>query len=369
MSTLIDISGVAEISDEGIKKHFKNIEVWQPLFELIWNGYDAQAHQVHVALEENAMDGIVQASVFDDGIGIDHTTLKNTFGRFYDSAKRADPTQHGADGRGRLAFHTICQRATWHTRSSAGDAVIEVRAAKIKAYDGKILLADQQCEQLRNAKQGTLVVLTGFTANLPRIPEFREMLSIEFGWFFALHPEKTLTVNDELIVVPAHDLTSKKVDANAHTFDVQVIRWHDKPGSEKSYIYLMNESGGVVHKELSTLNNKPGFFASVCLTSPWADQFSPSNDLFNSRGHTLSSTTWKSLSRQLSQITDSIFDEFLRNQAEKVVERYVQDGYFPTYQGLQEEEKKWRLNNSRELVKQIYLADPGVFNSAGKKTM
>ncbi len=367
MSAFVDISGVAEISDEGIKKHFKNTEAWYPLFELIWNGFDAKAQQVHVSLEETHMGGTALVTVLDDGVGIEHTTLKDTFGRFYDSAKKADPAQHGSDGRGRLAFHTICQHATWHSRSSKGDVVIKVSAAKIKAYKGTVLPAAQQCENLRNVKQGTFVELSEFTTNLPAHLELRQKLSIEFGWFLALRPEKHLSVNDELVAVPANDITSQTLTANGHAFDVQVIRWHEKPGSEKSYIYLMNGSGDLVHKELSTLNNKPGFFTSVCLTSAWADAFSPGHDLFNTEGHTLSSTTWKSLSRKLSDLTDSIFDEFLRDQAERVVERYVEEGYFPTYNGLQEEEKVWRLNNSRELVKQIYLADPGVFNSTGKK--
>ena len=36
-------SGSAEITDAGIKKHFKNYEPIRALFELIWNGLDANA--------------------------------------------------------------------------------------------------------------------------------------------------------------------------------------------------------------------------------------------------------------------------------------------------------------------------------------
>jgi len=57
----------------------------------------------------------------------------------------------------------------------------------------------------------------------------------------------------------------------------------------------------------------------------------------------------------------------LRKKAETVVDGYIRDGYFPTYAGLSESEREWRLNNSRTLVKEIYLADPQVFNASKKQ--
>lgn len=33
--------GSAAIGNSGIKKHFKNAEPWQPLFELVWNGFES----------------------------------------------------------------------------------------------------------------------------------------------------------------------------------------------------------------------------------------------------------------------------------------------------------------------------------------
>lgn len=362
-------SGVAEIGNEGIKKHFQNVELWDPLFELVWNGFDARADKVDVTLSENDIDSICNAMVLDDGEGIDHTTLKETFGRFYDSSKKADPGQHGAHGRGRLAFHRLCRNASWYTRTSKGDAVIEVDATDIKSYTCVPLLAKDQRSTIRALSQGTLVELTNFTSNLPNVASLLEKFSTEFGWFLAVRPGKLLQVNGLPIEVPANDLTQKQIVVDSDTFDVQVIRWEDKPTSEKSYIYLMNGSGELVYKTLSTLNNKPNFFTSVCITSSWADKFASEESLFDPLAHTPASDTWKKLWRQLGVLTNAIYEEFLRKKADEVVQNYEDKGYFPPYQGLDEGEKAWRHAYARELVKQIYIADPQVFNNASKKQL
>ncbi|MFM0131250.1 ATP-binding protein [Paraburkholderia sediminicola] len=369
MSESTKFSGVAEIGNEGIKKHFKNIDLWDPLFELVWNGFDAKANRVDVTLIENDMHSVDSATVFDDGEGIDHTALKETFGRFYDSSKKADPGQHGAHGRGRLAFYRLCENAAWYTRSSKGDAVVEVDAADIKAYTGAPLKPTEQRSTLQETSQGTLVELTNFTSNLPSLVLLREKFSTEFGWFLAVRPGKVLTVNGTPVEVPANEVVQKNLVADSNVFDIQVIRWEEKPSSEKSFIYLMNGRGELIFKTLSTLNNKPNFFTSVCITSSWADSFSSTESLFDPDAHTLASDTWKNLWRQLGAVTNYIYQEFLRKKADEVVKNYEDKGYFPSYQGLDEHEKAWRHEHARELVKQIYIADPQVFNNASKKQL
>ena len=369
MSGSVKFSGVAEIGNEGIKKHFQNIELWDPLFELVWNGFDAKADKVAVNFSEDEFESICSATVLDDGEGIDHTTLKETFGRFYDSSKKADPGQHGAHGRGRLAFHRLCRNASWYTRTRQGDAVIEIDAADIKSYTCVPLRAEEQRASVQVLSQGTLVELTNFTSNLPSESSLVEKFSTEFGWFLAVRSSKSILVNGKTVEVPANDLTQKQIVVESDSFDVQVIRWEDKPTSEKSYIYLMNGSGELVYKTLSTLNNKPNFFTSVCITSSWANQFASEESLFDPSAHTPASDVWKKLWRQLGVLTNAIYEDFLRKKADEVVQSYEDKGYFPLFQGLDDGEKAWRHAHARELVKQIYIADPQVFNNASKKQL
>lgn len=369
MTELMNFAGVAEIGNEGIKKHFENIDLWEPLFELVWNGFDAKAQNVAVVLSENDLRGVDKVAVLDDGEGIDYTKLPETFGRFNDSSKKADVALHGSHGRGRLAFHRVCRNAAWYTRSTKGDAVIEVNAATIKDYSGRVLVPALQCAMLQNKAHGTLVELCQFTVNLPELDALREKFSIEFGWFLAVRPEKYLTVNEKTVTVPKNEVTSKTISINGYNFSVQVIRWESKPASEKSFTYLMNGKGELVYKVLSTLNNKPNFYTSVCVSSLWADKFSQHRDLLNQDAHTPASRTWQKLLNELRKLTDSIYEEFLRKMAEKVVQGYEDAGYFPTYVGLDAVEKAWRQRYVRELIKQIYIADPQVFHKAAKKQL
>jgi hypothetical protein len=349
-----DISGKTEIGNEGIKKHFKSIEPWQPVFELVWNGFDAKANEVAVDISLNDLQALAAVTVFDDGEGIDPTNLKQTFGRFNDSDKHEDAAQHGAHGRGRLAFHRICRFATWHTKSTAGQACITIDSSAIKDYKAQLIPGEAQHPFLQQQPKGTLV-------------ELNAKFATEFGWFLALHPTKSLKLNGVPIPVPGHEITHQIFSIDGHPFDVQVIRWEERPSSEKSFTYLLDSAGKTVHKQLSTLNNKSGFFTSIYINSPWADTFASTQDLLQPNVHTTTCPEWRKLVRHLGDLTQSVYDRFLRQQALVEVEKYVEDGLFPDYAGLPPDEQTWRLDNAKQLVTTIYMADPSVFNAASKK--
>jgi hypothetical protein len=103
------------------------------------------------------------------------------------------------------------------------------------------------------------------------------------------------------------------------------------------------------------------------VTSTWADTFSQEQDLLNPVAHTPASPVWRKFKTQLDLLSQSVYDEFLRLRSEEVVKGYEDEGYFPTYAGLNEEDRNWRHHHTRELVRNIYIAEPRVFHSATKK--
>lgn len=367
MTTNTVFKGSAAIGNSGIKKHFKSTDPWQPLFELIWNGFDAAASSVSVTLVENSMHGVDRVIVLDDGEGIDFSTLSDTFGRFNDSAKKANLSQKGEHGRGRLAFHRLCRNASWFTRFKKVNAVVNVAEETIKDFEGRLLEeADQKPELLEQGK-GTLVELTHFTGVLPVPNELREKFAVEFGWYLAVHTEKRLILNSAVVEVPKHETISRDISVDDEVFHAQVIRWEQRPTSEKSYLYLLNSNGAQVYKVLSSLNQKPNFFTSICVTSSWADTFSQEQDLLNPEAHTPASSVWRKFKTQLDRLSQSAYDEFLRLRAEEVVQGYEDEGYFPSYARLDEAEREWRHQHTRDLVRNIYIAEPRVFHTATKK--
>ncbi len=363
----VNISGSTEITAEGIRKHFKTTEPAQAVTELVWNGFDAMANTVQVTLEKNDLGGLVGLSVLDDGEGIDFNRISTNFGRFNESAKKGDSAQHGSHGRGRLAFHKLAHMATWYTRTMQGEAVISISSDDIKLYDAQILEPDNYHNLINTSSTGTQVVLTKAHGNLPDRDEMLEFLSNEFGWFLALNPTKRLVFNNEAVSVPSHEIHEEVCNVNGTDFKVKVIRWDDKPSSEKSYVYLQGSSGHYVYRQLSSHNNKPNFFTSVYVQSPWADNFEEKPTLFSVETNTPESEVWREISKQVISITRRVYDEYLMRFVERQIEIFEDEGTFPTYADLPPEYAHWRLENAKNLVRSIYTADPTVFNSLKRK--
>ena len=79
-----DFKGTANITDQGIKKHFKNFEPWHALVELVWNGLDARATRIDINVESNDLHGLEVIQVVDNGDGIDFNNLSDNFDSKYD---------------------------------------------------------------------------------------------------------------------------------------------------------------------------------------------------------------------------------------------------------------------------------------------
>ena len=93
-------AGATAITSGGIRKHFKKTEGYEALFELIWNGFDAKASGVDVHIETNELGLPITVVVSDSGDGIDYESIDQNFGRFNESSKVGDASQHGSHGRG-----------------------------------------------------------------------------------------------------------------------------------------------------------------------------------------------------------------------------------------------------------------------------
>lgn len=360
-----NFSGTTEITAEGIKKHFKNTEPTDAIFELVWNGFDAKANVVTVSVDYQELGSPSRVSVEDDGEGIDFNNYEENFGRFNDSAKKDDVGQHGSHGRGRLAFHKLAQKAAWYTKTADGEAVILVNGDDVKNFDGRALEPADYHGRVTSSDTGTVVELQNIIENLPDHDDLIRLFSDEFGWYLALNSGKRLIVNGDEVAVPSHELYEDMVSGEEATFDVKIYRWDDRPTSEKSYTYLINSAGRTVHRQLSTLNNKSNFFTSVLIQSPWADTFSQEGGLFSQRNPDCEE--WRLISRKVAAISKRIYEDFLRRFVDSELDKFIDDGVFPEYPGLPQDYAKWRHENTKEIVRAIYTADPAVFTSLSKK--
>jgi hypothetical protein len=362
----MDISGITQISDEGIKKHFKNIEPWQALFELAWNGFDANASSIDISIKLNDLGAVDVISVLDNGDGIDFENIAENFGKFNDSTKKEDATQHGLHGRGRLSFHRISHKAKWFTKSQKGQAKISIDSSNVKNYSASIE-KEEPHQALAQTLSGTYVELTNIYGTLPKLDDLHNHCAVEFGWYLALNKTKALRINNKEVHIPSHEITDATLTVGNYDFTIKIIRWDERPSSEKSYIYLLDKSDKVVYKQLSSFNNKLNFHTSIYVQSTWANNFSVKQDLLSQSSVSIDSDEWVQTLKFTAETLQKVYDDFLRRFVDTEIEKYESDGVFPTYPDEDKNYAEWKRGNIKALVKTIYTADPTVFSSLNKK--
>lgn len=368
------INGTAEITHEGIKKHFtkwKN-EPLQPIIELIANGFDAGANTVSVTIEKTDLDGLQCVTVMDNGTGINIANCDNHFALFNESIKQGDDDLQGAHGKGRLAFHLICESAIWFTRHKDIDAQISVTSEKLQSFVAEQLVENNQHSDLASVESGTCVVLRRFNKNLPELKLVTKQLENYFGWRLILNPNRTLLVNGKEIVVPRNQLKSRSFDIEGTSFNVNFIRWVNKPGDEKSYNYVVNNEGRVLYRTLSSFNKKPNFYLSTYATSDWFNHFDKNNTPLNLSGNpeeSPSSKEFKLLQKEIFQYSQVLYEEFLKEFVDTKIQEFDEKGYFALNQHLSLEEASWRKQNTKNFVRSLYLTEPSIFNNTKEKPL
>ncbi|MEO9228123.1 MAG: ATP-binding protein [Devosia sp.] len=363
---MANFQGTTKIGVAGIKKHFVRTEPARAVIELVWNGFDAKAPHVAVELAYNDLKQLSSVSVIDDGEGIDFANIDDNFGRFNESTKQEDVTLHGFNGRGRLAFHRLADRATWYTRHNGKDATILVTGANLKQFSGDTWETGHSHGKVATGS-GTRVLLDPVSAPLPELGDMLKLLSAEFGWYLLLNPDRHLIYDGTPVSASAHELVDSSILVEGNDFRVRIIRWRERLASEKSYVYLQNSTGKTVFHKLSSHNNKPGFFVSVYVQSTWADSFASEQDLLDPAAATADSKTWRDVDRLVVGKIREVYEAFLCEHVEREIRKYESEGSFPDFSELPEIDAQWRSRNIRHIVRTVYVADPGLFGSLPKK--
>lgn len=363
------IQGTTEINSLGIKNHFESVEPVQAILELVWNGFDAGANNININLVYDDFETVKNLTILDDGEGINFTDLGSNFSRFNDSLKKTSIDQHGSKGRGRLSFHRLCHQAIWYTKYQGRNAYIKINDDDIKAYEAQIdIAADEQFSFLNAMRSGTCVELTQLHTNLPDKSTLLSILSNEFCCKLALDEDKRLFVNGVEIDIPEHEIKDISFEIEKNQFIVKGIRWDKKPATEKSFIYLTDSTGKIVHKESTGFNKKRDFYLSVFVSSDWADTFSNNgDDIFSSAKSNTDSKAWRLLIKNVLKFSRAIYDDFLRVQVEKALDKLEEEGAFPTYKEYDATYANWKRNNIKQVVRSIYIADPQLLVSLNIK--
>lgn len=120
-STLIEVQAQPD--------HLESLAKSKPLFalaEIIWNAFDADAHEVRVSVKENALGGVEEIVVQDDGHGLAHAEAVAAFGYLGGSWKKKSGRSvgekrilHGKEGKGRFKAFALGNEVSWSTTFQA----------------------------------------------------------------------------------------------------------------------------------------------------------------------------------------------------------------------------------------------------------
>ncbi len=241
----------------------------QAVSELIWNGLDAGSDTVEVQLERNAMDGLEELRVIDQGSGIYYPHLDSLFGSLGNSwkmQKRRDHGRaiHGKKGQGRLKAFSLGNEIRWRSTYLDNDKkkrvyTIHGRPGELKASE-PIIIDDSK-------PLGTQVIVSEIEKShgaLLSDSAHSELAKI-FAPYLSQYPNLQLVYDGAVVDPREHQVACKEMKLNpvllpnGKSVDVAVtiIEWNIETKRE---IHLCDASGVSLFetKALSHLR-APGF--------------------------------------------------------------------------------------------------------------
>lgn len=376
-----------EITPRGIRKVLNKYTPQRAIAEYIWNGYDAHAKIVKVNIVcDDAFDGIIKVTIIDDGEGIIYEQLPVVFKKFYESHKSAKGNvdsrfSRGKNGYGRFTFFKFANKATWHTIYKKSTNLfykfcIDINAQTLTDYNAT------QPEEVTTIATGTEVVFEDIIAddlsanwiNEKLIPH----LKAEFAWFFKVHPECKLYINDEILdcssVIADSEIFELPIQLEGiddELFHIYYFQWNVKPQEEYSRFYFMSADGDLKYQKTTLYNNKgDNFWHSVLVRSTFFNSLADIEDdeersLFSSMPE---KHIFKALKDKLNEYLGKKRRPFLKAKAEILIGDYESEDLFSFIGGTPwEAERKKYLQN---FIKELYEVEPAVFtklNVAQKK--
>lgn len=318
--------------------------------ELVWNALDADAKKIEVVLDRNDLGGLSGIRVIDDGVGISAESAEHDFGNLGDSWKRsAHRTSelkraiHGKEGRGRLRFFSLAQRARWITTSTS-DAGFSSRTIEIhsKSLERCEVI---ECEAPLVAETGTTVHLTGLkdTFDALSTPDAYRQFSTLFAPYVLQYPNaeiwyNTFKVDPDVTIHRWHDLPKLVIKLPNRIIDdlrVKVIEW--KTAGDTRQIHFGGEDGIVLGSQPAHVT-APGFEFSAYAYSAFFQEIADQNLL------EMDALNAPDFNTVVSQIRESLSDYFRSRMSEQslgIIQELKDQGAYP-YEGDPKDEVERR---------------------------
>ncbi len=258
--------------------------------ELVWNGFDADASAVHVELRQNALGGVEEIVVSDNGTGIFPGHASALFGNLGESWKRERGISsggrqlHGRKGRGRFKAFGLGTLVEWQSRCLGGQGLLEhTIRGDMSRMDGfhvtePVVLAEGQ--------SGTRVSVRALSRDCGNLIGERGLLALAqlFGPFLAVNPNAELWLDGErvspaLVQLRCEDLDRvfTTPDGRVSTLSLRIVEWAVEA---ERHLHFCDTNGFLRHsvRPGSSIRAKNCNF-TVYLRSPLIDTLAAENRL------------------------------------------------------------------------------------------
>jgi hypothetical protein len=308
--------------------------------EFVWNSLDANATHVKVEFTLNKLDGIEAIRISDDGDGISYERATNDFSNLGDSWKKnarrksGQRVYHGKEGRGRLRFYSLAQKAKWHStyteQNKYFDLAVEIDSRSL----GKSNLSEPV--ESNKTKTGTLVELSPLkeTFDWLRSEAARTELGAIFAPYLLRYPDVKISYDDTPIdpsdtVSHSHEFPKQIVICPNRTIkdlSVRVIEWRTHVENRK--IHLGGENGIVLGSQPANVT-APDFEYSAYAYSKFFEEVANANLL---EFDDLSDPDFKFLMDFIRGELSDYFRQRLAERSKNLIDELKSSGAYP-YEG------------------------------------
>ena len=357
------------IETSGITKDYK-----EAISEYIWNGFEANADEVRVDFILNDLTGLEEITIADNGQGIDHNNIQETFGAFLASKKNTLSLQAKSKankGKGRFSFIAFANKAIWET--------VYFDQIENRNKEFTISLSNDSKEfvdytDTKNSRKevGTIVRLSelfGIDINSFLPTTINDFFLQEFAWYLYLNSNKKLIINNAELDYSSYinlDFSQKtQFEISNYIFMVDLIVWNSKIG-EKFCCYYMTNDSILRFKETTTYNrNTVDFNHSVFVKSSFFDNWSEFIESIDDSQEILDynterKTILKELNKKIQSLISDSIDSYMSKKADEEVDKMINERKtFPTFSD--DVYSQYRKKDLSHVIKVLYETEPRIF--------
>lgn len=343
--------------------------------EYIWNGFEAQASKVSVSIIGSSLQEAPAICIEDNGTGIDHNSLPNTFGAFLSSQKKTASIRlksQANKGKGRFSYTAIAGTATWNTIYADQRGMYQYTIHLDASNKANVRESDVVEVSSENHKTGTIVsipLVSEKTESQLSFEKMRTHLLEEFAWYLFLNRERhveleylgnTIDYNDHINGELSQQIC---VTISGYDFTIGIVVWKNCI-KNSSKIYYVNNDGFVTGVENTSFNkNTVEFYHGVFVQSSY---FSDIPTLTNSEDDSFiefedgQKKTMRALKKQIKALLDETLHRFLLVRADQFIEKMEKDALLPSF--LDDDFGASRRRDFISVTREIYCVEPRIFH-------